>query len=47
MTTHPFKKGVITEYSTQKSKIALFMLVYPEQAWEENGRIFILKNAKP
>jgi hypothetical protein len=46
MTKHKSKKNVITEYSTEKSKIALFMQVYPEQAWKENGRIFKKKNRK-
>jgi len=47
MTTHPCKENVITEYSTQKSKIALFTQVYPEQARECNGRILIKKITKP
>jgi hypothetical protein len=46
MTTHPFKKDVITEYSTKESKMALFLQVYPEQGWEENGRIFKGKKRK-
>jgi len=47
ITTQPSKKDVTTEYSTLKSKIALFTQVYPEQAWEENGRIFMKKITKP
>jgi len=43
MTKHQYKKNVVTEYSTEKSKILLFIQLYPEQAWEENGRIFIKK----
>jgi hypothetical protein len=31
----PIQEYVLTEHSTEKSKIALFMQVYPEQAWKK------------